>query len=195
MKSCCCCSFQLAALIWWREHCAPRSPSFLIHLSFFPLASFTLSLFYAAPLLPCFHSANQSFFPSPLLQFLSSHQHILPGGIWAKLLRQMDDDKLRDKPNFSPSTLFPYLIPSFLSFGLGFVSFDTLLQLTRMHFWEGDDVFTIRAKSFFLGNRTSIEQSKLDTNRAEFERKTKKKEISTQKSVKNPLVEKLSSTC
>lgn len=165
------CSLQLTALIWWKALCASYSPSSLIHLSSFLLASFTLSLFHAAPLLlllSSFHSANQSFFPSPLLPFLSSHQHILPGGIWAKLLRQTDDDKWRDKPDFSPSTSFPLL------------HFSVLALFSLIHFcsWQecalGKEMTCfqmIRAKSFFLGHRTSIEQSQLDANSAGFEKK------------------------
>lgn len=47
-----CGGLQFAALISWRALCSSYSTSFLIHLSSFPLASFTLSpLLYAPPLL------------------------------------------------------------------------------------------------------------------------------------------------
>lgn len=46
----------------------------------------------------------------------------------------------------------------------------------------------IKAKSYFLGHRTSMEQSRSDTNRVEAEERGKGKKY-THKSVKKPLVE------
>lgn len=69
---CCCCSLQHAALIWWRTLSVSHLPSFFIHLSSVPLASF-LSLFHPLPLLlSSFHSTNHSFLLSPLLLFFLS---------------------------------------------------------------------------------------------------------------------------
>lgn len=100
----------------------------------------------------------------------------------------MDDDEWWGKPDLSPSVFF--FLSSFLSFTCSWLCFLWCTFEANENAPLGGEMMCfqmIRAKSYFLGHRTSIEQSQLDTNRVEIEKKGKIH--STQKSVMNPRVE------
>ena len=188
---CCCCGLQHAALIWWRTLSVSYVPSFFIHLFFIPLGSPSF-LFHAAPLLSSsFHSANHSFPPSPSLpSFLSSSstystmrdlsQALKTDGWWWMVRRT------RALPLCLILSLFPpFLFTwSWLCFLWCAFEANENTPMGRRRCFQ-----MIRAKSYFLIHRTSIEQSQSDPNSVGIEKRRKKKKCYTQMSVKNPLVE------
>lgn len=126
----CRCGLQDAALIWWRT----LSASLLLTFFFSFICPLFLSLhFLSLSFIQC-PSSSPPFTllitPSSSLPrrcFFPPHQHISLQGIWAKPLRQMDDDEWWGKPD--PSLPLCLFLPLFLPF---FYMVLTLFSL--MHF-------------------------------------------------------------